>query len=110
MSGGWHAAPSTCQGLISCQFSGAVFHPVCYDYPEKKYNEISDKLKEIRDGIKNNSRLKCNKKNEQMELLNSLLQIMGNAKEKKGKKKKNIGLLIVVDHSKDFKLLYIYNR
>jgi len=28
--------------IFSCQFSGAVFHPVCYDYPEKKYAEISD--------------------------------------------------------------------
>jgi len=27
--------------IFSCQFSGAVFHPVCYDYPEKKYSEIS---------------------------------------------------------------------
>jgi len=27
--------------IFTCQFSGAVFHPVCYDYPEKKYNEIS---------------------------------------------------------------------
>ena len=28
--------------VFTCQFSGAVFHPVCYDYPEKKYNEISE--------------------------------------------------------------------
>jgi len=27
---------------FTCQFSGAVFHPVCYDYPEKKYREISE--------------------------------------------------------------------
>jgi len=27
--------------IFSCQFSGAVFHPVCYDYPVKKYSEIS---------------------------------------------------------------------
>ena len=27
---------------FTCQFSGAVFHPVCYDYPEKKYKEISE--------------------------------------------------------------------
>ena len=27
---------------FTCQFSGAVFHPVCYDYPEKKYYEISE--------------------------------------------------------------------
>ena len=28
--------------VFTCQFSGAVFHPVCYDYPEKKYIEISE--------------------------------------------------------------------
>ena len=28
--------------IFTCQFSGAVFHPVCYDYPEKKYYEISE--------------------------------------------------------------------
>ncbi len=28
--------------VLSCQFSGAVFHPVCYEYPEKKYKEISE--------------------------------------------------------------------
>ena len=28
--------------VFTCQFSGAVFHPVCYEYPEKKYNEISE--------------------------------------------------------------------
>ena len=28
--------------VFTCQFSGAVFHPVCYDYPEKKYKEISE--------------------------------------------------------------------
>ena len=28
--------------IFTCQFSGAVFHPVCYDYPEKKYKEISE--------------------------------------------------------------------
>ena len=28
--------------VFTCQFSGAVFHPVCYDYPEKKYSEISE--------------------------------------------------------------------
>ncbi len=28
--------------IFTCQFSGAVFHPVCYDYPEKKYSEISE--------------------------------------------------------------------
>ena len=28
--------------VFTCQFSGAVFHPVCYDYPEKKYTEISE--------------------------------------------------------------------
>ena len=27
--------------IFACQFSGAVFHPVCYDYSEKKYAEIS---------------------------------------------------------------------
>lgn len=27
--------------IFACQFSGAVFHPVCYDYSEKKYSEIS---------------------------------------------------------------------
>ena len=27
--------------IFACQFSGAVFHPVAYDYPEKKYAEIS---------------------------------------------------------------------
>lgn len=28
--------------VFTCQFSGAVFHPVCYEYPEKKYKEISE--------------------------------------------------------------------
>ena len=28
--------------IFTCQFSGAVFHPVCYDYNEKKYTEISE--------------------------------------------------------------------
>ena len=28
--------------VFTCQFSGAVFHPVCYNYSEKKYNEISE--------------------------------------------------------------------
>ena len=28
--------------VFSCQFSGAVFHPVCYNYPDKKYKEISE--------------------------------------------------------------------
>ncbi len=28
--------------VFTCQFSGAVFHPVCYDYSEKKYEEISE--------------------------------------------------------------------
>jgi len=28
--------------VFTCQFSGAVFHPVCYDYSEKKYKEISE--------------------------------------------------------------------
>ena len=28
--------------IFTCQFSGAVFHPVCYEYSEKKYTEISE--------------------------------------------------------------------
>ena len=28
--------------IFTCQFSGAVFHPVCYEYPEKKYYAISE--------------------------------------------------------------------
>ena len=28
--------------VFTCQFSGAVFHPVCYEYSEKKYSEISE--------------------------------------------------------------------
>ena len=28
--------------VFTCQFSGAVFHPVCYDYPKNKYTEISE--------------------------------------------------------------------
>ena len=28
--------------VFTCQFSGAVFHPVCYDYPKNKYKEISE--------------------------------------------------------------------
>ena len=28
--------------IFTCQFSGAVFHPVCYEYPERKYKEISE--------------------------------------------------------------------
>ena len=32
--------------IFACQFSGAVFHPVCYDYSEKKYAEISNSKEE----------------------------------------------------------------
>jgi len=31
--------------VFTCQFSGAIWHPVCYDYPPKKYAQISIKKK-----------------------------------------------------------------
>lgn len=52
----------------------------------KQYNEISDKLKEIRNGINNNKNLKCQKKVEQIELLQNLILIMDKGKEKKIRK------------------------
>lgn len=30
---------------FACQFSGATWHPVCYDYPPKKYAQVSTKKK-----------------------------------------------------------------
>ena len=29
--------------VFACQFSGATWHPTCYDYPEKTYREIAKK-------------------------------------------------------------------